>query len=47
MYVKWTSEMRAEMSRYAIATTTAAAVKRYQLTYPTISKQFMNSKRPT
>ena len=38
--------MLAELSRYATATTTVVAMKRYQLTYPTISKQFMNSKRP-
>ena len=44
--MKWTSGMRAELSRYATAATKVAAVKRYQLTYPTISKQFINSKRP-
>ena len=31
--------MRAEIGRYAATTTTAAVVKRYQLTYPTLSKQ--------
>ena len=31
--------MRTEIGRYAATTTTAAVVKRYQLTYPTLSKQ--------
>ena len=31
--------MRAEIGRYAAIATTAAVVKRYQLTYPTPSKQ--------
>ena len=31
--------MFAEIGRYAATTTTAAVVKRYQLTYPTLSKQ--------
>ena len=38
-YVKGTSGMFAEIGRYAATTTTAAVVKRYQLTYPTLSKQ--------
>ena len=47
-YVKQTSEMRAKIGRYAATTTTAASMKRYQLTYPTFqSKGFINSKRPT
>ena len=37
--MKWTSEVRAEIGRYAATTTTAAALKQYQLTYPTLSKQ--------
>ena len=31
--------MHAEIGRYAATTTTAVAVKRYQLTYPTFSRQ--------
>ena len=38
-YVKGTSGMFAEIGRYAATTTTAAVVKRYQLTYPNYSKQ--------
>ena len=38
-YVKGTSGMFAEIGRYAATTTTASVVKRYQLTYPTYSKQ--------
>ena len=37
--MKWTCKIRAEIGCYAATTTTAAAVKRYQLTYPTLSKQ--------
>ena len=43
-----TSEMRAEIGRYAATTTTVAAVKQYQLMYPTLSRQTVHEfKRPT
>ena len=45
--MKWTSEMRAEIGRYAAIATTAAVVKRYQLTYPTPSKQTVHEFKKT
>ena len=45
--MKWTSEIRAEIGRYAATTTTTAAVKWYQLTYPTLSKQTFHELKKT
>ena len=43
-----TSDMRAEIGRYAATTTTVAVVKQYQVTYPTLSSQTIHQfKRPT
>ena len=39
--------MRAKIGYYAVATTTAVAVKRYQLTYRTLSKAYLKEKEAT